>query len=290
MSFTVPFRVFGKFHFFKFNDDMIFIQPHKCPYFNDGFPDKEYPDLLSNTLINYCKECCENDSMEQSHIALSLCGLGKEDIIDTFIEYDKQIVTAENIDTSSWKSALFICPNCKNLYYTSNLKELLEKITKTTKLNEIVIQYPYDNLSGYVSFDKQQLVDLIEKYNNELNAFYDGEMNEYLTYILNNILQFNLALKQMYSQMKTTDLNKITFSLSFIWFTKPFYTAECTFAPPMNTEDYHKLYDKHLFNYVKNVLPDLTDITVKYPELNDTVKSINITNNTELGVDFTLQF
>jgi hypothetical protein len=290
MSFTIPFRVFGKFHFFKFNDDMIFTQPHKCPYFNDGFPDKQYPDLLSNTLVNYCSNCCESDNMEYSAVTLSLCGLGKEDIVDTFISYEKQLEMAENVDTTTWKSALFICPNCHDLYYVSNIKELIENIQKTTKLNQTKLSLNRDDLSTYLSLDTQLITELVEKYNNELNAFYDGEMNEYLTYILNNILQFNLALKQMYSQMKTTDLNKITFSLSFIWFTKPFYTAECTFAPPMNIEDYHKLYDKHLFNYVKNVLPDLTDITIKYPELNETVKSMNLTNNTELGVDFTLQF
>jgi len=290
MSFTVPFRVFGKYHYFRFNDDMLFTQPHKCPYFNDAFPDKEFPDLLSNTLVNYCKNCCESDTMDHSHVTLSLCGLGKEYMVDTFIEYDKQIETAENFDTSNWKSALFICPNCHHLYYCNNLDGLMKNISKTTKLDEVVIPYPYENLSGFVSFEQNKLDELIEKYKNELKAFYDGEMKEYLSYILTNILQFNLALKQMYSQMKTTDLNKITFSLSFIWFTKPFYTAECTFAPPLNKQDYHDLYDTHLFNYIKEVLPDLNNITVTYPELNDTVKSMNLTNNTDLGVDFSLEF
>jgi hypothetical protein len=290
MSLTIPFRVFGKYHFIKLNDDMIYIKPHTCPYFNDAFPDKQFPDLLSNTLINYCKNCCENDNMEQSHIALSLCGLGKEDIINTFIDYDKQIETSDNIDTSLWKSALFICPNCHHLYYNNNLKGLMENIQKTNKLNEIIIPYPYQNLSEFVSFDTDLFDNLIEKYNNELKAFYANEINEYLNYILTNVLQFNIALTQMHQQMQNSNLSKITFSLSFIWFTKPFYTSECTFSPPLNKSDYHTLYDTHLFNYIKGILPELVDINIKYPELDDTVKNMNISNNTELGVEFTLQF
>jgi hypothetical protein len=290
MSFVIPMRVFGKFHFFKFNDDMIFTQPHKCPYFNDGFPDKQFPDLLSNTLVNYCKKCCENDNMEQSAITLSLCGLGKEDIVDTFVPYQKQLEMAENIDIANWKSALFICPNCNDLYYVDNIKELMENIQKTTKLNETILSLNQDNLSTYVSFDKQNITELIEKYSNELKSFTDNEMKDYLQYILDNVLQFNLALKQMYQQVLQSNLTKINFSLSFIWFTKPFYTAECTYMPPQNKQDYNNLYDTHLYNYIKNILPELKELTIQYPEINENVKSMNLTNNTDLGVEFILQF
>jgi hypothetical protein len=228
--------------------------------------------------------------MEYSSIPLSLCGLGKEDIVDTFIDYDKQLETAENFDSSTWKSALFICPNCTTLYYTNNINNIIQNITKTTQLDEVIIPPTYENINSFVSFDISKLNQLNEKYTNELKAFYDGEIKDYLTYILNNILQFNLALKQMHSQMVSSNLNKISFSLSFIWFTKPFYTAECTFIPPLNKQDYHTLYDSHLFNYIKDILPDINDVTIEYPELDGNVKSINISNNTELGVEFVLQF
>jgi hypothetical protein len=291
MSLTIPFRVFGKFHYTKLDNDLITVNSHKCPYFNDAFSDKKYPELLSNTPVNYCSKCFECNNNEYSHIVLSLCGLGKEDIIDNYIEYEKQIETANNMNLDDWKSLLFICPNCSNLYYTNNIYELLKDIQYTTKLNEIEISYPYNSYEKYISFDINNLVDLRIKFKDELKSFYEKEINDYLSYILINVLQFNHALNKMYEQMKTTNLNKITFSLSFIWFTKPFYTAECSYIPPLNKEDYHNLYDKHLFSFIKDTLPELTNLKVEYPNLDDnSVKNINIINDTKLGVDFTLQF
>jgi hypothetical protein len=290
MSFVIPMRVFGKFHFSKINDDLILTQPHKCPYFNDGFPDKQYPDLLSNTLVNYCKNCCDTDNIECSYIALSLCGLGKEDIIDTFIQYEKQLEMAENIDTNIWKSALFICPNCHDLYYVNNINELMKNIQKTTKLDETILSFSQSDLSTYISFDLQNITQLVEKYTNELKAFTDNEMKDYLQYILDNVLQFNIALQRMHQQLLQSNLTKINFSLSFIWFTKPFYTAECTYMPPQNKQDYHNLYDTHLYNYIKHILPELKELSIQYPDINENVKSMNLYNNTELGVEFTLQF
>jgi hypothetical protein len=290
MSLTIPFRVFGSYHYHKINDDLI--DPcENCPVFNDNNK-IDIKVSQSYQMFNYCRSesCIRNNGDYYEHMLLLPVGITSNSKIDKLV-YNINI----NSITSSikeWKSMLSICPNCYKFYYVPNIKTHMEDIIYKTSHHLTDISFNHDDTITLHKYTEKSLFtdmfinDIIDKSKKTIKEFIDCEIPTHVYLMFNYYMQLFSQLSSMYYQTYKANLKQFQFSIGLIWLTKIFYISECIHVPPTTEEEYKELFDYTIRKYIKNVILEFDDVIIKYDLTN--IQDININNIVDNSIDITV--
>lgn len=290
MSLTIPFRLFGSYHYYKINDDLI-DTCESCPIFNQiNKIDIKVPQ--SPVLFNYCRSesCMRHNENYYEHLLLTPVGLTINNKIDRLI-YNTNI-NSLTIGLTEWKSMLSICPCCYKFYYIPDIKTHMENISLKTPKHLKDISFSHTDINILHQYTEHMLFtdifveDLIQKSKNTIKEFIDCEISSHVYYMFNYYIQLYSQLYSMYDTVSKSNLKQFTFSIGLIWLTKIFYISECIHIPPTTEQEYHELFDDTIRKYIKNVLPEFDEVHIKYDMID--IEDININNKLNNSIDITV--
>jgi len=290
MSLTIPFRVYGSYHYHKINDDLI-DTCENCPVFTENSNiDIKIPQ--SSQLFDYCRSesCTRQTGNYYEHLLLVPVGVSMNEKINRLI-YDSDIRSI-TIGLTKWNSMLSICPHCYKFYYVPDIKTHMENIVYKTPQTLSTIVFNHDDKESLNKYIEQSLLDdvfvsnVIKKIRNPIKNFIDCEISTYTYLIFNNYINLYSQLTNMYEQVLIKNMKQFTFSIGLIWLTKVFYISDCINIPPTSQEEYHELFDHIIEKYIIDRVPNSERVSIQYDLTN--IEDININNILENSVEITV--